>query len=133
MKSNFIFALLIGASVVTFSADELLKSNNYFDLIEYRYVLLFLIFSISFLSIRRFNTKEENNNDKELNNINRWKLENMSRYEYISILVIIIYLFPLPFLTGHILQTQIVKGILCLYILIWLSKKSHNKSMNKNN
>lgn len=132
MKSNFLFALLIGASVVTFSADELLKSNNYFDFIEYRHVLLFLIFTISFLSIRRFNTKKHNN-DKELNKINRWKLENMSRYEYISILVIIIYLFPLPFLTEHILQAQIVKGILCLYILIWLSKKSHNKSINKNN
>lgn len=127
MKSNFLFALLIGASVVTFSADELLKSNNYFDFIEYRHVLLFLIFTISFLSIRRFNTKKHNN-DKELNKINRWKLENMSRYEYISILVIIIYLFPLPFLTEHILQAQIVKGILCLYILIWLSKKAITKA-----
>jgi hypothetical protein len=131
MNYNFLISILIGASIVTFSIDGLLINNNYFGFIEYRYVILLITFPMSFLSIKKFNTKNESDQKKHYN-INRWKLENMTRYEYLSILVIIIYFIPLPFLSEHTLQIQIAKGILCMYILIWLSKKSYSQEKNNN-
>ncbi|OCH58376.1 hypothetical protein A6D98_17090 [Aliivibrio fischeri] len=130
--SNFLSALLIGASIVTFSIDGLLMNNNYFGFTEYRYIILLIIFPMTFLSIKKFNTRKENNHVIN-HNISRWKLENMTRYEYLSILVVMAYFIPMPFLSEHMLQVQIAKGILCMYIFIWLSKKSYIQKQLKNN
>ncbi|MGF1833692.1 hypothetical protein [Photobacterium sanguinicancri] len=126
---------ILGASVGgAYLVYMFLRDSDYLGFGDYRQIFVLLAFLAMIVLYQVFTIKysEPFNREEHREDIERWQIRNLSRYEVYSLVAIMIYFVPFDGLfhaynfdlEAYRSNIEMVKRLGCMLFVIWASRKS---------